>query len=306
MTESRSIIIPPFLQPADRVAIVSPSGAVRDSFIDGAAAALAAMGFSPVVMPHARGSYGSYAASAEDRFSDFSIALLSRDIKAILCSRGGYGAVHLVEKLSRMPLRENAKWIIGFSDISALHALWQFKGMASILGPMGRHLTENPSDHPSVTALRDMLSGSPRAVEAPAHTFNRCGEASGIVRGGNLAVLSSLQSTPFCAFIPGSILVIEDINEPIYRLERMLWELRLQGVLAEISGLVCGAFTGTGADRNYASAEEMIRDMTAPYGYPVAFGMPVGHIPENMPIMLGSRAQLSVSERGAHLTFFQE
>lgn len=305
MTDSRSIIIPPFLHTADRVAIVSPSGAVRDSFIDGAVTALATMGFSPVVMPHARGSYGSYAASADDRFSDFSAALLSRDIKAVLCSRGGYGAVHLVERLSRLPLRENAKWIIGFSDISALHALWQFRGIASILGPMGRHLTENPSDHPSVTALRDMLSGSPRPVEAPAHALNRRGEAKAVVRGGNLAVLSSLQATPFRAFIPGSILVIEDINEPIYRLERMLWELKLQGVLAEISGLVCGAFTGTRADSNFASAEEMIRSMTASYGYPVAFGMPVGHISGNMPIMLGVNAQLTVNEHGARLSFLQ-
>lgn len=302
MTIQYPFIIPEFLNPADKVAVVSPSGAVKDAYIDGAVAALRRMGFAPVVMPNARGSHGSYSADADDRFADLSAAILSRDIKAILCSRGGYGAVQLIERLAKLPLRENAKWLIGFSDISALHALWQSVGIASILGPMGRYLTENPEDHQAVTALREILTGNPIPVTAPAHPLNRAGSASGRLRGGNLAVISSLQATPYSAVRPGSILVIEDINEPIYRLERMLWELRLQGVLGQISGLVCGAFTGTVADRNHLSAEEMIAEITSSYDYPVAFGMSIGHIPDNMPLMLGAENKLTVDEDGSRLS----
>ncbi len=295
-------IIPPFLRPADRIALLSPSGAVRDEYINGAVTALAAMGFAPVVMPHARGREGSYAASLADRTSDMMAALLNRDIRAIFCTRGGYGAVQLIERLSALPLRDNAKWIIGFSDISALHALWQSRGIASILGPMGRYLTENPPSHPAVTALRDMLLGNPVPVSAPPHPLNRFGIASGILRGGNLAVISGLQATAYAAVRPGSILVIEDINEPIYRIERMLWQLRLQGVLGKLAGLACGEFTATEPDRNYQSVQQMIADMTAGYDYPVAFGLPIGHIPENMPVMLGAGYTLSVDADGCKLS----
>lgn len=301
MTEAASIIIPPYLRRADKVALVSPSGAVKDEYVDGGARALAAMGFAPVVMPNARGSYGSYSAPADDRYTDMAAAILDKDIKAIFCTRGGYGAVQLIERLSQLPLRENAKWLIGFSDISALHALWQSAGVASILGPMGRYLTQNPSDHPAVIALKEMLMGTDTPVTAPPHPLNREGRCTATLRGGNFAVISPLQCTPFAAIRPGSLLVIEDINEPIYRIERMLWSLKLQGVLGRLAGLACGDFTNTKADLNHESAEAMIAAMTAEYDYPVAFGLPVGHIPDNMPLMLGAPATLTVTADGSSL-----
>lgn len=301
MTEAASIIIPPYLRSADKVAIVSPSGAVKDEYIDGSARALAAMGLAPVVMPNARGSYGSYSATADDRYTDMAAAILDKDIKAIFCSRGGYGAVHLIDRLSQLPIRENAKWLIGFSDISALHALWGTVGVASILGPMGRYLTQNPSDHPAVIALKEMLMGTDTPVTAPPHPLNREGSCTATLRGGNFAVISALQCTPYAVIRPGSLLVIEDINEPIYRIERMLWSLKLQGVLGQLAGLACGDFTNTKADLNYDSAEAMIADMTAEYDYPVAFGLPVGHITDNMPLMLGATATLSVTADGLSL-----
>lgn len=298
---SSPVIIPDTLEPADRIAIAAPSGAVRPSFIDDAAAVIAAAGFAPVVMPHAKGRAGSYSAPASDRFADMAAAVADRSVKAILCARGGYGAVHLLPSLSEMPLRANAKWLIGFSDISALHALWASHGIASIHGPMARHISVNGLGHPAVRALFAMLRGESVTVSAPPHPLNREGSAAAPLVGGNLAVLSGLANTPYDMFRPGAILVLEDINEPIYRIERMLWQLRLSGVLPNLAGLVLGNFRGAEPDANYDSVEAMIAGMVAPYSYPVAFGAPVGHILENMPLRLTAPVTLTVDESGFSL-----
>lgn len=303
MTQSRlPVIIPEPLAPADRIAIASPSGAVRPELVDAAAAIIAAAGFAPVVMPHAKGRSGSYSAPAISRFADMAAAVADRSIRAILCARGGYGAVHLLPSLDEMPLRANPKWLIGFSDISALHALWASRGIASIHGPMARHLSVNGLGHPGTQALFAILRGESVAVIAPPHLLNREGDARATLAGGNLAVLSGLVNTPYDMFRPGTILVLEDINEPIYRIERMLWQLRLSGTLGSLAGLVLGNFKGADPDANHAAVEDMIAEMTAPYSYPVAFGAPVGHILENMPLRLTAPANLAVTPDGLTLT----
>jgi len=293
--------MPEPLAPADRIAILSPSGAVKPVLVDEAAAVIAAAGFSPVVMPHAKERSGSYAAPAAERFADMAAAVADRSVRAILCARGGYGAVHLLPSLAELPLRANPKWLIGFSDISALHALWASRGIASIHGPMARHLSVNGIGHPAVRALFAMLRGERVTVTAPSHPLNRHGHALAPLAGGNLAVLSGLANTPYDMFRPGTILVLEDINEPIYRIERMLWQLRLSGVLPNLAGLVLGNFKGAEPDANHESVEAMIAEMTAPYDYPVAFGAPVGHILENMPLRLTAPAELTVDDSGLTL-----
>lgn len=288
------LIIPDALQPADRIAIVAPSGAVKPVLVDGLASFIAEAGYAPVVMPHAKGQCGSYGGSLADRFSDMSAAVVDRSIKAIICARGGYGAVHLLSRLEAMPLRANAKWLVGFSDISALHALWSSQGIASIHGPMARHLTVNGIDHQASQALLEILRGETVTVKAPAHPLNRPGEAAATLLGGNLAVLEGLVNTPYDMFRPDTILVLEDVNEPIYRVERMLWQLRLSGVLGSLKGLVIGDFKGADADANHESVEQAIAEVVAPYSFPVAYGAPLGHILDNMPLRLTAPARLRV------------
>lgn len=288
------LIIPEPLRPSDKIAIASPSGAVKPVLIDALVQLLADAGFAPVVMPHAKERLGSYSASQADRFADMASAVADRTIRAIMCARGGYGAVHLIPSLESLSLRANAKWLIGFSDISALHALWSSYGIASIHGPMARHLTVNGLDHPGTRALIDMLMGRSVTVSAPPHPLNRPGSAQGILLGGNFAVLEGLVNTPYDMLRQDSILVLEDINEPIYKVECMLWQLRLSGVLPSLRGLIIGNFKGANPDPNHESIEQMIAAMVAPYSYPVCFGAPVGHILENMPLRLSAPASLTV------------
>lgn len=288
------LIIPDALAPSDRIAIVSPSGAVKPELIDSLASVIAMAGFAPVIMPHAKNRFGSFAATHAERFADMAAAVADRSIKAIICSRGGYGAVHLLPHLDTLPLRANAKWLIGFSDISALHALWSKHRIASIHGPMARHLSINGIDHPGTEALMKLLRGEKVTVKADPHPLNRPGKAEGLLLGGNFAVLHGLVNTPFDMLRPDSILVLEDINEPIYRVERMLWQLKMSGVLPSLRGLVIGNFKGADPDLNHESVEAMIADMVAPYSYPVAFGAPVGHILENMPLRMSAPAVMTV------------
>lgn len=283
---------PQLLKPGDTVAILSPASAVDPALIDGAVKALQSRGFNTKVMAHATGRKGTYSASAGERLDDMRSALSDPAVKAILCSRGGYGAVDMLGRLIPKPV-----WLIGFSDISALHALWQSQGIMSIHGSMARHLAKFPADDPANQALFQILChGTQPAYSFTTHPLSRQGSVRGQMIGGNLAVLAGLISTPYDMLKPGRILVIEDIAEPIYKVERILHQLRLNGVLENLSGLLVGQFTEYRGDSNYTDMERMIADMTAPYGYPVALGAPFGHVDGNLPFVEGAEVTLNVSD----------
>ena len=285
------------LRLGDRVAIVSPASIIDPVLVDGAVATLAQLGFDPVVMPHALGTCGSYSGTRRERLDDMLAALRDPSTRAILCSRGGYGAVHLFEDLRR-EVAADPKWIIGFSDISALHALWMSCGIESIHGSMANQLALGP-DTAATKRLMELLAGRRPALEWANDTIvaNRPGTVTAPLSGGNLAVLDGLGGTPYDSLKPGHILFIEDIAEPIYKIERMLYRLRLSGKLESIAGLIVGRFTDYRPDRNYGTMEEMIADMVAGYSFPVAFGAPIGHIgEENMPLLHGAVSTLTVTD----------
>ncbi len=287
-------IVPSPLKAGDKIAIVSPSGAVKPEFIDNAVAVLRAQGWNPYVSTHARGRVGSYSGSEDERFADLAEAILDKDVKAVMCSRGGYGAVHLLQRMDGLALRENAKWLIGFSDISALHALMAKHGVASVHGPMCKHISKIED----AEALFKVLRGEGVEYHLEADELNRCGVAEGMLVGGNLAVLSGLAGSPFDVFQPGRVLFIEDVSEPIYAVERMLYRMKLSGVLGGIEGLIVGDFTRYEPDYNYASMQRMISDMVMEYDYPVAFGMPVGHGEHSLPLIESGKVRLEVTPQG--------
>ncbi|MDE5689301.1 MAG: LD-carboxypeptidase, partial [Duncaniella sp.] len=224
------------------------------------------------------------------------------DTRAIICSRGGYGAVHLLDRLDRLSLRDDPKWIVGYSDISALHALMTRHGIKSVHAPMTKHISENRGRDTDSRRLFEILSGATPDLRAGGHPLNRPGEAEGLLVGGNLAVIAGLLSTPFDVIRPGRILFIEDIAEPIYKVERILYTLRLSGVLGQLAGLVVGRFTDYAPDRGSASMEEMISRMVADYSYPVAYGIPVGHVDHNVPLVCSSLVRLEVTRNSAVIT----
>ncbi len=301
--EQTEFIKPAPLQPGDLIAIVSPSGTVKEDFVDGAARVLEAQGWRVRVYPHAKGKYLTYSGTADERYADLSDALLDPEVKAILCSRGGYGAVHLLERLQQLPLRDNPKWLIGYSDISALHALLSVNGIQSIHAPMGKHLTTFEGVDDDSQALFDILNGRRFSYSIPARPLNRYGSATGTLAGGNLAVIADLISTPFDVIKPDTILFIEDIAEPIYKTERIMFQLQLSGVLARLKGLIVGEFTNYDRDSESNGMDEMIARMVSRYSYPVAYGAPIGHVDHNLPMIVGSKVTLDVTPTETTIKF---
>lgn len=310
------MITPDTLSPGDRVAIIAPASPVRPDYIDGAVSRLEAEGFAVQVMPHAKGpSQGSYAAADADRLADLLNALQDPGVKAILCARGGYGCNHLLHRIPPAMIAANPKWLIGFSDISALHALWQSAGVISLHAPMAKHLTLLPPDHYCTAALMKLLKeGLPLGYTLPTDPRSRCGEAVGRLTGGNLAVINGLAATPYDPLKPNNepqkpdddpkILFIEDIAEKIYAVERMLTRIILTGAMQQFKALIVGHFTEYTPDRNHKDMETMIIDLLNRYNLtmPVVFGFPAGHTDDNLPLPLGAEVRLSITPELTHLT----
>lgn len=306
-----SMLIPQPLKAGDKIAIVCPASTVADEHLDGAAEALKRMGFDPVMSPHAKGPHdGSYSATAEERIADFMEAYNS-DARAVLCGRGGYGCVHLLDSLDKEMLRRDPKWVIGFSDVSALHALFQHAGVASLHTSMARHLATRPDDHEVTRLMMDILTGQRTELEYTVSPDSRNieGRAEGILRGGNLAVLNGLASTPYDMLsLKDTILFIEDVAEPIYKVERVLHRLRMAGCFtpgsAALRGLLVGRFTLYEANRDFDNMEDMISFWLHRWRVkiPVAFGFDTGHVERNLPLVEGARAILDVTSRGTCLS----
>lgn len=304
------LIIPPYLHEGDKVVILSPSSKIDKAFLKGAVKRLTSWGLRPVLARHAGSSHGTYAGTVGQRLEDLQAAMDDPDTRAILCSRGGYGAVHLVGKLDFSRFRESPKWLIGFSDITALHNLWQREGFASLHAPMARHLTVEPEDDFCTLALHDILTG---AAATPAgcfgytcepHKLNRCGTAEGTLRGGNFAVFNGLRGTPYDIPADGTVLFIEDVGERPHAIERMMYNLKLGGVLERLSGLIIGQFTEYEEKKQlgkelYGALAELVKE----YDYPVCFNFPVGHVPMNLPLINGAPVRLDVDRKGVKLTF---
>lgn len=300
------MIIPPYLHKGDKIAILSPATEIKSEYIDGAADWLSDRGYVPMIMPHAKGeSHGTFAASDKERIDDFRTALCNPEIKMIFCGRGGYGAVHLLNAIDTLSVRLNPKWLLGFSDISILHALWQKAGIVSIHASMAKQLTLFPGEKLSALPF-EIAEGYTATGKHPLSFIgsnlydNIPGFAEGEIVGGNLAVLNGLASTPWDIldkdWIQGKILFLEDVGEKIYQVERMLTRLYLSGTLHSVGGIIFGQFTDYSPDRNFKSIEDMISTRFRQWGIttPTLLGAPIGHIDGNYPIPEGGRAILNI------------
>ena len=303
-----NLFYPAPLKKGDKVAFISPASGVKDEYVFGAIERFEEQGYEPVLMPYALGHVsGSFAATKSERLLDLLEAIENPEFKAIFCTRGGYGCAQLLANISPGILSRNPKWIIGFSDVSALLALWYRADLLSIHGPMAKHLATKPSDDICSQALFKMLENGGRFdYRVAPHKYNRIGTATGKILGGNLAVLTDLADTPYDILNAtrsqnneGVILFLEDIAEPIYKVNRMLWRMALSGSLMGCKGIIFGQFTEYSSDRNYDTMEDMIHDFLEqsllPPDIPVAFDFPVGHSDFNFPITEGARVELEVA-----------
>ena len=297
-------IFPKPLKKGDTIAILSPAGSVNPEHVECAIPVLKEQGWDVIVMPHTLGNYGNYSGTISERYSDLKDAFLNPSVRAILCSRGGYGVVHLMDSLNQLPLNDDPKWVIGYSDISALHALMSTKGIASIHASMTSHIRKGAEDIDNQMLFK-ILKGEAPAYTFDGHQYDRLGQCSGKIIGGNVAVIAELINTPYDIIEDDTILFIEDIAEPIYKIERIMYQLRLSGVLPRLRGLIVGQFTEYKPDNSYADMETMIYDMVSPYEYPVAFNVPIGHVEHNIPIIESAKATLKVTDTGKnHLIFW--
>lgn len=288
------MIRPQFLKQGDTVAIASPAGAVGEGAIVRCSAdTLRSWGLNVIIAPHALTRRGYYAGTVGERTEDF-LALIGNDsVKAILCSYGGYGCVHIVDAVAAA-IAEKPKWIIGMSDCSVLHAACLAKGVMSLHAPQCRHLSYCPTDE-ATQYLRSILFGRSVEYTIEAHPYNIKGIARGRIVGGNLSVLHALMRTPYDIFRPDTILFIEDINEPLYRIERMLYSLKLSGVLSGLAALVVGRFEGTKEAAAFGGSHyDIIRALTADCNIPICYDFPVGHCKRNFPIVEGADGVLEI------------
>lgn len=289
------MLFPKPLHSGDTIAIVSPSGKVNSEYIEQAIPLFKQWRLHVRIGKHAFDQEGRFAGSVSSRKDDLQEAIDSPDIKAIYCSRGGYGAIQLVDRLNLTPLIEHPKWLIGYSDITVLHALWLKNGVMSLHAPMLKHLTEHGND-PSALFIKEILFGQLPSYTLPTHSLNCNGIATGPLVGGNLSTLYSLRGTPYDIIPKGAILFIEDIGERAYHIDRMMENLRLGHILQNISGLIVGQFTDCPEDPQlchtiYEGIHRLVRDLNIP----VCFNFPTGHVQNNYPLICGATATLSVS-----------
>lgn len=296
------LILPPFLQEGDKVAILSPSSKIDKSLLTGMKKSLESWGLEPIIGKYAGHSSGLYAGTIKQRTDDLQKAMDNKEIKAIFCSRGGYGAIHLIDKLCFARFKQSPKWLVGYSDITALHCLFQANGYASLHALMARHLSLEAEDDPCSMYLKDILFGKIPEYTCKPHKLNREGTIKGTLRGGNLAVLYGLRGTPYDIPADNTILFIEDINERPHAIERMIYNLKLGGVLDKLSGVIVGQFTEYEEDKSLGKElYGALADILKEYNIPVCFNFPVGHVTHNLPMICGAEVELSVSKKAVKL-----
>lgn len=299
------IRLPPYLRPGDTIAIVCPAGYLAPEKAQTCIDTLHQWGYRVKIGATLRsGSTNYFSGTDEERLADLQQMLDDPDIKAILCGRGGYGLTRIIDRIDFACFRESPRWIVGYSDITLLHAHIEANfGIATLHGPMAAAFNDGGAEGPYVQSLRQALEGEDLNYRCDPHPFNRPGQVSAPVTGGNLALLAHLAGTASAAPTAGKILFIEDVGEYLYNIDRMFRQLQRSGRLDRLAGLIVGSFTG-GKDTSRpfgATAAEIIRDVIGEYDYPVCFGFPVGHDGYNVALRMGVPHQLSITGESVSL-----
>ncbi len=295
-------ITPPFLQPGQRVAIVATARKVSPAEVAAATQILSAWGLDVVLGESIGAAAHQFAGDDDLRRRDFQRQLDDPAIRAIFCARGGYGTARLVDELDFRRFAEAPKWVAGFSDITVLNSHLLRLGYQSIHGVMP-FAFEQAGGELALSSLRSILFGESTTYEAAAHPLNRPGTATGELVGGNLSLLHTSTGTSSQASFAGRILFLEDLDEYLYHIDRMLLHLHRSGQLAGLAGLVVGHFSQM---RDNAipfgqEAYEIIDHYARRYDFPVGYNFPVGHEADNRALVVGGPATMVVGPTGSTL-----
>jgi len=297
------MILPPYLKKGDKVAIACPAKKLPGG-IEDAIRLLESWGLIVVLGETVHAAHHQFAGTDELRAADLQRFLDDPEIRAVFAARGGYGTIRIIDRLDFSGLKRHPKWLVGFSDITVLHAHLQGQlNLCSIHGQMP--LTIPDGTKPSLETLRKALFGEELSYVYESSSLGKNGKAQAELIGGNLALLCNLTGSASDPDYRNKILFLEDVGEYIYCIDRMFWHLKRSGKLAGLKGLIIGGFTEL---KDYdppfgQSVRDIVLELCEGYGYPICFDFPAGHISDNRALILGKEVALTVQDFQVNLTY---
>lgn len=291
---------PPYLKKGDKIAIVSPARKISPAEVEPAIRMFKTWGLEVVEGEHLYAAWSQFAGSDDQRLADFQQMLDDDSIRAIICSRGGYGTVRIIDQLDFTRFVQNPKWIIGYSDVTVLHShIHRHFGIETLHAIMPVNFKDKCDGSPSINTLKKALFGKEIAYTFPVDPFYRKGNGKGLLVGGNLSILYSLTNTGSDINTNGKILFLEDLDEYLYHIDRMMMNLRRSGKLEGLAGLIVGGMTKMHDNEvpYDKTANEIIAEAVEDYPYPVCYNFPAGHLDDNRALILGREVKLEVSEQ---------
>ena len=306
--EAQRSVMPAPLKTGDTIAVISPSSVPDSATIAKGCATLRSWGYVPVVGAHAMSSYHGFAGTADERAADMLWALRDPSVKAIICSRGGDGAVQVLQRIPLQEFRNHPKWVMGVSDVTALHSAEVSAGVMSIHSSMCDGIAMRGERDSVNMILRKLLQGVLPTYQALAHPLNQQGEATGLLVGGNFSVFCGLAGSQY-DFLnrvdEGLILFIEDTDESMSKVDRMLHQLEIRGILSKLNGIIVGHFSKyKSPESGFADMYEMLHEYLQHYNIPICYDFPVGHHSGwNYPMVEGCRVNLKVGQDGTLIQF---
>jgi muramoyltetrapeptide carboxypeptidase len=299
------MIRPEYLKKGDTIGIIAPSRKINEEDISVFLNYVEKWGLKVKFGKHLFDSYNQFAGTDKSRAADLQEMIEDEGVKAVVCARGGYGTIRTLVQTDFSFFEKRPKWIAGFSDITVLHAyLGKFLNCESIHSLMPINF-QSDEDTMAIESFRKTLFGEELSYEFPFNHFNKEGEVSAEIVGGNLSILYSLNGTPYFPDVNNKILFIEDVDEYLYHIDRMMMNLMLSGVFNKIKGLVVGGFSRMNDNEIPfgKTAEQIIAEIIEKYDIPVAFSFPSGHISSNKTLIFGRQAVLRVGKGKSFLNF---
>jgi len=293
------LLKPPQLKQGEGIGVIAPAGPVTRSEIQPGIKLLNSSGYNVVSGPHLYHKKGYVAGEDEERLEDLHSMFINNKVKAIICARGGYGSLRLLNRIDFDLIQRNPKIIVGYSDITALLlAIYKKTHLITFHGPVVKDISKN--NNRNLTSFFDLVSsGKSLKLDLSGGRTLMRGKVSGTLLGGNLSLISSLMGTPFMPSLKGAILLIEEKDEPLYRVDRMLTHLRLSGSLDDLAGLLAGGFEDCG---DMSSINNILLDTVSDLNIPLISGLPVGHGLENITLPLGLPCTLDTNLRTLSFT----
>ncbi|MDD3875202.1 MAG: LD-carboxypeptidase [Bacteroidales bacterium] len=306
MNSNQTFLTPPYLQSGDTVGICAPARKISPDELQNAVSILKSWGLNVVFSPHLFKSLNQFSGSDSERAIDFQGLIDDVDIKAIFCARGGYGSVRIIDKINFSSFIRNPKWIVGYSDITVFHAhIHRHFSTETLHAAMPINMTTDGITPDALKTMKSALFGDGLIYSTNSHPYNKQGKAEAVITGGNLSVIYSLMGSSSDVDTENKILFIEDLDEYLYHIDRMMMCLERAGKLYRLAGLIVGGMNKMN-DNSIPfgkSPYEIIAEITEKYNYPICFDFPAGHFNNNNALILGRRISMNVMENACEIRF---